>query len=276
MGNKNCRGSALADAFYFGKGTGTAAGPFVFNVNGGAAAPLDSVPDVSLTNIQNLIVSTGPGADKIVADGTFGTAAAYPNPIQMFGGAGNDILTGGAGNDIISGDLGADTMTGGPGTNTYAMGAVAQGATGAGNFDTITVNSVMGVTAVDTVDFSQRTGDLFVTLATVATGANGEALEGMVIPDTVSTILGGWGNDTISAAGSALHHTLKGGPGDDILTGSTTTGVDTLIGGNGTGTSGDGDDTFAGAKATVDYSARINPVTVNLDSTGASFSGIWL
>ncbi|MEP7048927.1 MAG: hypothetical protein ABJB12_01180 [Pseudomonadota bacterium] len=267
------RGSAVADAFYFGKGTGAATGPFPFNINGGAAAPLDAVPDVSLTNIQNLVVSTGPGNDKIVADGTFGTAAAYPNAIQMFGGAGNDVLTGGAGNDILSGDLGGDTMTGGAGANTYAMGAVPQGATGAGNFDTITVNSVMSVTANDTVDFSQRTGDLTVTLATVATGANGESGEGMVIPDTVSTILGGWGNDTITAAGSALKHTLKGGPGDDVLTGSSTAGVDTLVGGNGTATSGDGDDTFAGAKATVDYSARTNPVTVNLDSTGMSFSG---
>src|SRR4051812_32325784 len=32
------RGSAGADAFYFGKGTGTATGPFVLNLNGGAAA----------------------------------------------------------------------------------------------------------------------------------------------------------------------------------------------------------------------------------------------
>ena len=267
------RGQATADAFYFGKGTGTAAGPFVMNLNGGAAAPLDAVPDVSFTNIQTMVVSTGPGNDKIVADGTFGTVAAFPNALQMFGGAGNDTLVGGGGNDVLSGDLGGDTMTGGPGTNTYAMGAVAQGATGAGNFDTITVNSVLGVVAVDTVDFSQRTGDLAVTLATVATTANGETGEGMVIPDTVSTILGGWGDDAITASGSALRHTLKGGPGNDTLTGSATTGVDTLIGGTGSASSGDGDDTFAGAKATVDYTARTNPVTVNLDSAGASFSG---
>ena len=267
------RGQATADAFYFGKGTGTLAGPFVMNLNGGAAAPLDAVPDVSFTNIQNMIVSTGPGNDKIIADGTFGTVAAFPNALQMFGGAGSDTLVGGGGNDVLSGDLGGDTMTGGPGMNTYAMGAVAQGATGTGNFDTIAVNSVLGVTAVDTVDFSQRTGDLAVTLATAATTANGESMEGMVIPDTVSTIVGGWGEDAITAAGSALRHTLKGGPGNDTLTGSSTTGVDTLIGGTGSASSGDGDDTFAGAKATVDYSARTSPVTVNLDSAGLSFSG---
>ncbi len=267
------RGSAVADAFYFGKGTGAATGPFVLNLNGGAVAPLDAVPDVSFTNITNMIVSTGPGNDKIIADGTFGTAAAYPNAIQMFGGIGNDVLTGGAGNDIISGDLGADTMTGGPGSNTYAMGTTLQGATGTGNFDTIAVNSVMGVVANDTVDFSQRTGDLTVTLATVATTANGEMGEGMVIPDTVTTILGGYGDDTITAAGSVLHHVLKGGPGDDTLTGSSTTGVDTLMGGNGSASSGDGNDTFAGLHATVDYSARTNPLTVNLDAAGASTSG---
>lgn len=269
------RGSNNADAFYFGKGTGTLVGPYVLNLNGGAAAPLDSVPDVSFTNITNVVVSTGGGADKIVADGTFGTIAPYPNAIQMFGGALNDILIGGAGNDILSGDLGGDAMNGGMGSNTYAMGTVAQGATGAGNFDVITVASLLGVYANDTVDFSGRTADLTVTLTTVANGANGDtaATESMVIPDTVSTIIGGWGNDTITAAGSVLRHTLKGGPGDDTLTGSATTGVDTLIGGTGSAASGDGDDTFAGAKATVDYTSRTNPVTVNLDSTGASFSG---
>jgi Ca2+-binding RTX toxin-like protein len=268
------RGSNGADGFYFGKGTGTgtltAGGPFLFNLNGGAAAPFDSIPDVTLTNVQNVIVSSGPGADKIVADGTFGTVAAYPFAIQMFGGAGADTLTGGLGNDLLSGDLGGDTMTGGPGANTYAMGTVAQGATGVGNFDTISVFSALGVFAVDTVDFSGRTADLTLTLATVPTIANGESGEAAVIPDTVSVILGGYGNDTISVAGSALNHTIKGGLGNDILTGSSTTGVDTLIGGNGTATTGDGNDTFAGARATVDYSARTSAINVKIDSAAVS------
>ncbi|MDX2052736.1 MAG: hypothetical protein SFV15_10120 [Polyangiaceae bacterium] len=268
------RGSNAADAFYLGKGTGAITGatlgPFLFNMNGGTTAPLDSVPDVILTNVHNVIVSSGPGADKIVADGTFGTAAAYPFAIRMFGGPGSDVLTGGAGNDFVSGDLGGDTMSGGAGANTYVMGNVAQGATGSGNFDTISVYSLAGVYANDTVDFSQRTGDVSVTLATTATTANGESGEGMVIPDTVSTVIGGYGDDTISAAGSLLKHTLKGGPGDDILTGSTSTGVDTLIGGTGSDSTGDGNDTFTGAKATVDYSARTTALTVKIDSSGST------
>src|SRR5450755_2808736 len=129
------RGTVNADAFYFGKGSATtAAGPFLFNLNGGTPVTpvptlpniqVDLIPDVSFKNVQSLVVSTGPGNDKIVADGSFGTTAAYPAAIQMFGGAGNDILTGGLGNDVLSGDLGGDTMTGGAGINTYLMGAVA-------------------------------------------------------------------------------------------------------------------------------------------------------
>ncbi|HEX3850718.1 MAG TPA: hypothetical protein VHW01_07110, partial [Polyangiaceae bacterium] len=278
------RGTVNNDAFYFGKGSATtAAGPFLFNVNGGTpvtpipALPniqVDAIPDVSFKNVQTLVVSTGPGTDKIVADGTFGTTAAYPAAIQMFGGAGNDVLTGGLGNDVLSGDLGGDAMTGGAGTNTYLMGSVAQGSTGSGTADVISVyKDAKNVYAVDTVDFSGRTGDVSVTLATMAAATSGETGEGATIPDTISTIIGGWGNDTISAAGSLLNHTLEGGPGDDTLTGSSSTGLDTLIGGNGAATSGDGNDTFVGAKATVDYSARSAPLTVNLDSTGATTSG---
>jgi len=264
------RGSNGADSLYLGKGAGIgtqlAGGPYLFNINGGLVAPLDAIPDVTLTNVQNVIISSGPGADKIVADGTFGTTSAYPWPIQMYGGAGADTLTGGLGNDLLSGDLGGDIMNGGAGSNTYAMGAIAQGATGAGNFDTITV----GTGAVDTVDYSARSGDVTVTLATVATSANGESGESAVIPDTVSVVIGGYGNDTLSVAGSALNHTLRGGLGNDVLTGSSTTGVDTLIGGTGTATTGDGNDTYAGARATVDYSARTSALSVKIDSTGAA------
>ncbi|HEY1537433.1 MAG TPA: hypothetical protein VGF76_25610, partial [Polyangiaceae bacterium] len=178
------RGTVNNDAFYFGKGTATtAAGPFLFNVNGGTPVTpipslpniqVDAIPDVSFKNVQTLVVSTGPGNDKIVADGTFGTTATYPAAIQMFGGAGNDVLTGGLGNDVLSGDLGGDTMTGGAGTNTYLMGSVAQGATGVGTSDVISVyKDLKNVYAVDTVDFSGRTGDLTVTLATVPAATSG-------------------------------------------------------------------------------------------------------
>ena len=270
------RGTMNADSFYFGKGAGTLNAPYLFSVNGGATTTvgLDAIPDVTLLNVQNLIVSTGPGADKISGEGLFGTTAAYPNAIQMFGGDGNDTLTGGAGADVLSGDLGGDLLNGGPGANTYLMGAVPQGSgTGMGNADIITVyKDAKNVYATDTVDYSARTGAVTVTLAATPNAANGETGEGATIPDTVSTVIGGWGNDIITAAASALNHTLKGGPGNDTLTGGT--GLDTLVGGGtGLATSADGDDTFAGTKATVDYSARTTPITVKLDSTGASKSG---
>jgi Ca2+-binding RTX toxin-like protein len=263
------RGTVGADNFYFGKSAAVMNPPSLFNVNGGptgAMSVLDSVPDVTMVNVQNLIVSTGPGTDKIVADGSFGTVAAYPTTLKMFGGDDADTLTGGAGDDLLSGDLGVDLMTGGPGTNTYAMGAIPQGA------DVITVYNKLGVYAVDTVDYSARTGPVTVNLATVAAATSGETGETATIPDTVSTVIGGWGNDVISAAGSLRNHTLKGGPGNDTLTGATATGLDTLMGGTGSASSADGDDTFVGARATVDYTARTTALTVNIDS-GTSTSG---
>jgi hypothetical protein len=118
-----------------------------WSFSGGATAPLDAISDVLFQNVQNLIVSSGPGNEEIVADGTLvgGTAAIYPWAIQIYG-----------------------------------------------------------------------------------------------------------------------------GPGNDTLTGSSTTGVDILIGGNGTANTGDGNDTFAGPRATVDYSARTSALTVEIDSTGVS------
>jgi len=269
------RGTATDDNFFLGKGSGAMNAPTLFNVNGGLpvgmppVASLDSIPDVTFLHVANVIMSTGPGADKINADGKFGTTAPYPTAVKMFGGDGDDTLTGGAGNDVLSGDLGIDTMTGGAGSNTYAMGAVPQGA------DIISVykDSKTNVYAVDTVDYSLRSGAVTVTLTTVASATSGEGTENATIPDTVSTVIGGFGNDTISAAGSVLNHTLKGGPGNDTLTGSTGAGLDKLIGGNDTVTNFDGNDTFIGAKATVDYSARTSPLTVYVDSAGNATSG---
>ncbi|MEO8905051.1 MAG: hypothetical protein ABI488_21560 [Polyangiaceae bacterium] len=267
------RGTSGADAFYIGKGTSTGTtGSYMLNLNGGVATSMpvgDAIPDVLFSNVQSVVVSTGPGNDKIMADGQYGTVGVFPKDLQLFGGDGNDTLTGGSGNDTISGDLGGDTMNGGQGTNRYLMGAVASGAAGVGTADVITVNTTLGVTAVDTVDYSQRTGDVTVLLATMTPNAlSGETGEGGTIPDSVSTILGGYGNDSISAGTSTFKHTFKGGLGDDTLTGSTATVIDTLIGGNGDALIGDGDDTFVGARATVDYSSRTSDLSVNIDSGG--------
>ena len=246
------RGAAGVDHFYLGRGTVT--GTYVLNVNGGSSAPDDAFADVSITGAENVVVSTGSGNDIVDGTGLFGTTAPFPTALSLFGGANDDILKGGAGNDTLSGDSGNDQLFGGAGSNTYSCGTSADG--------TDIINVTAG--AVDTVDYSRRWNAVSVVLNNTA--ASGETGENDTIPDTVAVVLGGNGNDSLSAAGSTRAHTLKGGPGNDTLTGGS--GNDILLGGDGV-LQVDGDDVFIGNMATVDYSGRTTPLTVTMNAAGA-------
>jgi Ca2+-binding RTX toxin-like protein len=245
------RGTEGNDHFYFGRGT--TPNTYLFNFNGGSNTGDDSLVDVGIVGAEHVIVNGGGGDDILDGSGLFGTIFPYPTALNLFGGPGNDTLVGGAGDDTLSGDAGNDSLNGGKGANTYACGTANDGT------DIISVTA----TAVDTVDYSQRFNPVSVLLN--ASASSGETGENDTIPDTVSTVLGGSGNDALSAAGSALTHTLLGGPGNDTLTGGN--GQDTLDGGNGT-LEVDGDDIFIGAKATVTYSARTQPITVTVNAAG--------
>lgn len=245
------RGTSGVDRYYFGKGT--VANTHLLNVNGGSSGGDDSFADVSIVGAEKVVASAGAGNDILDGTGLFGTTAAYPNALSLFGGANDDTLKGGAGSDTLSGDAGNDTLNGGAGNNTFACSATQDG----------TDIMVVATGAVDTVDYSQRFNTVSVLLN--GTAASGEAGENDTIPDTVSVVIGGNGNDSLSAAGSAKKHTLMGGPGNDTLTGGN--GNDTLMGGN-TVLQVDGDDLFIGSKATVNYSARTQPLTVTMNSAG--------
>jgi Ca2+-binding RTX toxin-like protein len=246
------RGSSGVDHFYLGKGT--TAGTTLLNFNGGSGTGFDALPDVAITGAEHVTVSAGAGDDVIDSSGLFGTVAAYPSALSLYGGAGDDAILGGAGDDTLSGDAGNDQLNGGKGSNTYVSGNTNDGT------DVITVTAL----AVDTVDYSSRFNPVSVVLNNSA--VSGETGENDTIPDTVSTVIGGSGNDSLSAAGSARAHTLFGGPGNDTLTGGN--GSDTLDGGDGA-LQADGDDLFIGAKATVSYSGRSQPVTVTVNGSGA-------
>jgi Ca2+-binding RTX toxin-like protein len=245
------RGTEGVDHFYFGRGT--TPNTYLFNFNGGSTTGDDSLVDVGIVGAEHVIVNGGGGDDIIDASGLFGTSFPYPSALNLFGGLGNDTLVGGAGDDTLTGEAGNDALNGGKGANTYDCGSANDGT------DVITVTA----TAVDTVDYSQRFNPVSVLLD--ASASSGETGENDAIPETISKVLGGLGNDSLSAAGSALPHTLLGGPGNDTLTGGN--GSDTLDGGNGT-TEVDGDDIFIGAKATVTYSARTQPITVTVNAAG--------
>jgi hemolysin type calcium-binding protein len=84
-------------------------------VNGGAVS-IDG-PVANTTNTKEIVVSGGSGDDTI----SLGNAALPP--AQLFGGAGNDVLTGGAGADQLFGGIGNDTLNGGDGDDTLFGGA---------------------------------------------------------------------------------------------------------------------------------------------------------
>lgn len=111
----------------------------------------------------------------------------------------------------------------------------------------------------------------------VCVGDDGAAGEGDTIHDDVEVVLGGKGNDALSArwapcsdgaAPPTVKCMLAGNSGDDTLTGSAF--ADLLDGGNGNDTlsGGLGSDTLIGGAGvdTVSYAERSNPVKVSLNA----------
>ncbi len=164
---------------------------------------------------------------------------------------------GGAGDDTLRGGDGDDTFYGNDGNDTFTNGTASDGA-----------DTFNGGAGTDTVDYSLRVAAVTVTID--GTADDGAALETDDIKTDVETVKGGLGDDNLT--GSANADTLWGGAGADTLAGLA--GVDILNGdaGNDTfdeGAATNGGDTMNGGAGTdtVDYSGRSNAVTINLDTT---------
>lgn len=154
-------------------------------------------------------------------------------------------------------------------------------ATCTSNFNTATATcSSTQTSSYATCDATEATCQANATVAACAVclGDDGAAGEGDTINDDVETVLGGKGNDQISARWApcsdgastpVVKCTLKGNDGDDTITGSQFT--DAIDGGNGNDTiiGGLGSDTIVGGAGvdTVSYADRTNPVKVSLDAT---------
>ncbi len=174
-------------------------------------------------------VNGGSGNDRLVGSG---------GDNVLWGGAGNDTIEGQGGNDLIFGVEGDDLLRGGSGNDTI------QGGLGA--------DDMAGEDGLDTLDYSDKGPNepIVVGLGNQADDGVPDLTPPVVDPESrdnplaerdnarssFETIIGGAGNDRITAAGvegipnySVL---LIGGPGNDVLEGSQT-GNDTLIGGPG-------------------------------------------
>jgi Ca2+-binding RTX toxin-like protein len=152
-----------------------------------------------------------PGENDLVAtdvEDVFGGSGSD----TIVGDAGSNDLHGGAGDDLIDGGLGGDILSGDDG--------------------------------VDTLSYASRTNPVFASWTSYCD--SGEAGESDCVGQSIETIVGGSGDDVLSAYskydGSA---TLDGGPGNDFLGASSYFATTTLLG-------GDGDDTLQSVNGLAD------------------------
>jgi Ca2+-binding RTX toxin-like protein len=270
------RGSSGNDTVVLGTSTTGvgAAGTFAISLAFDGGTP-DGYKDLTITNTETVVVSTGPGADVVsgagVSYGTgslaFGAVTSGTSPrLVVYGGEGADALTGGNGDD---------TLWGGAGDDTLFEGSTANGA------DTLSGGSEAdGGPGLDTVRYESRTSSLTLVLG-------GGAVSGAMLADggferdaleaSLEVVNGGSGNDVMSCAGEAAC-TLHGNGGNDVLTGGSL--ADTLWGeaGNDTIVPGLGDDVVdcgAGTADVVSYADRgaSASLDVTLGAGGAAQSG---
>ena len=215
-------------------------------------------------------LSGGPGGDYIItgigrdiARGDGGNDFISPDtsesiwPVRLFGGDGDDTLTGGAQADQLTGDAGNDVFV------NVSDGDVALGGAGDDEFSVLGAVFANGGGGNDTIRGSHLEGSGSPTLrgaggndtltgsGIIAFGGAGSDVltigDGTNVP---SIAYGEAGNDFLNSLRNSTTDTLVGGPGRDLMTGSTRgcSAGDLYIGGDGndTITGGDTPDTIEG------------------------------
>ena len=217
-------------------------------VNGGAIAVVGGTPTVANTTLVRVF---GLAGDDVV---TVNEANGALPAVNLFGGAGNDILTGGSGADQLFGQAGNDTLLGRGGSDLLFGGSDNDSLTGgdaddqvfgqAGNDrmiwnpgDDTDLNE--GGDGVDTVEVNGGNG-----AEQFAATANGSRVRfDRLTPAPFSIDVGtsenlvlnaNGGDDSFAATGNLaalIKLTVDGGAGDDTLLGGN--GNDVLLGGDG-------------------------------------------
>ncbi|HMW82099.1 MAG TPA: calcium-binding protein, partial [Accumulibacter sp.] len=254
-----------------------------FNSNAGYQIDAVQFADGSTWNratllAQELAVIGSAGNDTLYTRGS-GARALYGNDgndtltggdsttDRLFGGNGNDRLQGGNANDTLDGGAGDDFLDGGGSNDTYVFrrgsgrDVIYSWDSTPGRIDTLKLD---GLNPAD-VRLEQWAGDLaFVikdtgewirvqqflsyeaTQIDAVQFADGTAWNRTTLMAQEFALIGGAGNDTLSAAGSGAR-ALYGNDGDDALYGGSST-TDRLYGGNGNDSlsGSSGDDTLDG------------------------------
>jgi Ca2+-binding RTX toxin-like protein len=216
--------------------------------NGGAVTVIGGHPTVANTTLIQVFGQAG--NDTITMDEANGALPAA----QLFGGAGNDVLTGGSGNDLLFGQSGNDTLLGkggndllfgGDGNDTLTGGDGDDQMFGEAGNDRMIWNPgddndlMEGGDGVDTAEVNGGNGSEVFSLT-----ANGSRVRfDRINPAPFSIDIGttekivvnmNGGDDTFSATGnlaSLISVTVDGGAGNDTILGGN--GDDTLLGGDG-------------------------------------------
>ena len=239
-------------------------------INGGAVSVIGGQPTVANTTLMQVFGQAG--NDRITLDESNGALPAA----NIFGGAGNDIMTGGSGGDLLFGQGGNDILLGKGGNDRLF---------GGGDNDTLTGGTgddeVFGEAGNDRMIWNPGEGsDLFEggdgTDTAEVNGGNGAETFTITangsrvrfdrvtpapffldIGTTEELVVNANGGDDVITAGNGLasliHLTLDGGSGNATITGGD--GADRLLGGDGndlvtggrgndTALLGAGDDTF--------------------------------
>ena len=234
-----------------------------------------------LTGVENIGItgSGGYAANETIAFSvtgtdeaniiTFGPGSAHTTNVQIFGGAGDDVINSGGTNDVLNGGVGNDRISGNgqlfggdgddqlDGTGRLDGGAGADliigtgqlfGGDGNDTFRPGAATAVDGGAGFDTLDFSQQSTGLTFSLAS-ATNVTG--IEGVIGTTRADDITGDGGGNFLIGLGNA--DTLRGGAGDDTLFGDDTVatasdGADQLFGDDGNDTlfGGGGQDLLSG------------------------------
>ena len=215
--------------------------------NDGAASENDDI----MSDVE--VVTGGTGDDTLTAFASLpATLNGGPGNDTLVGGSANDTLNGGPGNDVLRGMAGNDVMNGDDGNDTFDEGSAANGS-----------DVMNGGAGIDTVDYSARTVALVVTMDGVAAN-DGEVGENDNVKADIENLKGGSGNDTIT--GNALSNVITGGAGNDVMNGGA--GDDVFP----QGAAADGNDTISGGPGVdkVDYSRRSDDITATLDGVTPS------
>jgi Ca2+-binding RTX toxin-like protein len=200
------------------------------NIIGG---PANDVIDCSLATLVPHVLNGMGGNDTLTGSLMADTLWGGTGDDTLAGGGGIDTLNGGDGNDVMQGGLGNDLIDGG-GFN-CPVGVFA-----ACTMTAAAKSTVAGVNpGLNTLDYADRSVTVTVDLSTLATattiGATGE--KDAVTAGSIAYLRGGSGDDTLTGDinaniiwGGGGADTISGGDGNDALYGEA--GNDIIHGGN--------------------------------------------